>query len=82
MSGDSRPQQPELARSGRTPVDPDHAPDLAERPTGEDGADRLVPPENRPGHHPDREQDVPEALGGAGHGGGRGGAGHGGGEEQ
>jgi hypothetical protein len=66
----TRPQQPEIERSGRTPVDED-----AVQGTDHPRPDRVadpprgpVPEANRPGHHPDREQDKPEALGGAGHG--------------
>ncbi len=56
----STPQQPELHRSGHTPADPDHAQELAD-PTGEAGGrSGRVPEANRPGHHPDREQDKPD----------------------
>ena len=56
----STPQQPELARSRRSAVDPSSAKATAgETPnaTPEAGA---VPEDNRPGHHPDREQDQPD----------------------
>lgn len=58
----SRPQQPEIARSGRTDVDPDHAGEALEgnrapRSTGKTGP---VPAENQPGHHPPEEQDKPD----------------------
>jgi hypothetical protein len=56
-----RPQQPELYRSGTTSLEPDHVgSDLAahRRPRAS-GRSRPVPPDNRPGHHPDHEQDQP-----------------------
>jgi len=58
----SRPQQPELARSAKTDLDPDHIetglqgqkkPPVA----GETGP---VPVDNQPGHHPPKEQDKPD----------------------
>jgi hypothetical protein len=55
----STPQQPELARSGHTPADPDHAQELADPTTARDTAAGPVPDENRPGHHPDHDQDKP-----------------------
>lgn len=55
-----RPQQPELQRSGHTWVDPDHAGEVAaEQPPPRDTPVGRVPPENRPGHHADIEQDKP-----------------------
>jgi hypothetical protein len=52
---------PEVHRSGHTPVSPDHAAEVAgltpEAPSGPPGG--TVPPENRPGHHPEVEQDKP-----------------------
>lgn len=55
-----KPQQPELARSGRGATDQDSAkikagPELSdsEQPFGK------VPAENQPGHHPEKEQDKP-----------------------
>lgn len=56
------PQQPELRRSERTPAqDPDSvASDLeAHRRPGDSGRTGPVPEENRPGHHPEVEQDQP-----------------------
>lgn len=57
----TNPQQPELRRSERVPfqnpdaVEPNDAQELAdERGRG------PVPPENQPGHHPEKEQDKPE----------------------
>lgn len=59
----ANPQQPELRRSGRTPLTPDEANTAVEvehrAPAGEPGAG-PVPPENQPGHHPDQEQDQPD----------------------
>lgn len=52
---------PEIHRSGHTPVSPDHAAEVADTrpgPASEPGAG-SVPPENRPGHHPEVEQDKP-----------------------
>lgn len=62
MSG--RPQQPELNRSGRTDLEPDHA-ETAIEATGEraprdEEAPGPVPEDNRPGHHPDHDQDQPD----------------------
>lgn len=58
----SRPQQPEIARSGRTDVDPDHAAESldAKRTPRSKGRTGPVPPENQPGHHPPDEQDRPD----------------------
>src|SRR5688572_1276679 len=57
-----RPQQPELARSAKTDLDPDHIEtglqgQTVPAPGGETGP---VPPENQPGHHPAKEQDKPD----------------------
>lgn len=56
-----RPQQPEIERSGRTAVDQDHwQVDVdGAAPADEEGLG-PVPEENRPGHHPEHEQDGPE----------------------
>ena len=58
----SRPQQPEIARSGRTDVDPDHGGEALEgaRSPRSKGKTGPVPPENQPGHHPPEEQDKPD----------------------
>lgn len=58
----SRPQQPEIARSGRTDVDPEHAAESLEgrRTPRHKGRTGPVPPENQPGHHPSDEQDKPD----------------------
>ncbi len=57
-----RPQSEELNRSGTTEIDPDSIEsDLEARRQPDDcsGPAGPVPPENRPGHHPEREQDKP-----------------------
>ena len=60
----ANPQQPELARSRKTPaLDPDATEAVlsaAEAPTV-DRARGPVPVENQPGHHPAVEQDKPDA---------------------
>src|SRR5215204_2159712 len=60
----ANPQQPELARSRKTPsLDPDATESVlsaAEAPTV-DRARGPVPVENQPGHHPPVEQDKPDA---------------------
>jgi hypothetical protein len=56
-----KPQQPELGRSGRGETDPEgrRVTREADRSGSERGKSGKVPPENRPGHHPDVEQDKP-----------------------
>ncbi len=54
-----KPQEPEIRRSGRTPLDPDSV-EGRRGPTDEEGHTGPVPDENEPGHHPDHEQDKPE----------------------
>jgi hypothetical protein len=58
-----RPQQPELGRSGHTPaVEGQHAREVIEgqgQPADE-GSAGPVPEANRPGHHPETEQDQPD----------------------
>ena len=58
----ARPQQPELARSAKTDLDPDHIETgLQGQPTPKSGGETgPVPPENQPGHHPAKEQDKPD----------------------
>jgi hypothetical protein len=58
----ARPQQPELARSAKTDIDPDHVETgLQGQPIpGTGGETGPVPPENQPGHHPPQEQDKPD----------------------
>jgi hypothetical protein len=58
----SRPQQPELARSAKTDLDPDHVETglQGQRKPKSGGETGPVPPENAPGHHPPKEQDKPD----------------------
>jgi len=58
----SRPQQPELARSAKTDLDPDHVETglQGQRKPAAGGETGPVPPENQPGHHPTEEQDKPD----------------------
>ena len=56
----SKPQQPELRRSERGATDDDSAKIKAEKASGADQPPGWVPPDNRPGHHPDEEQDKPD----------------------
>ncbi|MFP3906152.1 MAG: hypothetical protein ACLFRV_08295 [Acidimicrobiales bacterium] len=58
-----RPQEPELQRSGNTPLDPDHMQtEVSTQPTAprDEPGSGPVPAENQPGHHPDDEQDKPD----------------------
>jgi hypothetical protein len=57
----SKPQQPELHRSGKGATDPASAKasaELTENP-GATGAGGPIPEDNQPGHHPEKEQDKP-----------------------
>lgn len=59
----SNPQQPELARSRKTPAqDPDSVASVVEgQPQPEaKGPAGPIPAENQPGHHPEAEQDKPD----------------------
>jgi len=56
----SKPQQPELHRSGHTPVDPAHAKETVSGGGGASGGLAPVPEANQPGHHPEVEQDEPQ----------------------
>jgi len=59
----SNPQQPELARSRKTPSqDQDAVAGVVEgqRQPGTEGPSGPVPPDNQPGHHPAEEQDKPD----------------------
>jgi hypothetical protein len=59
----SNPQQPELARSRKTPAqDQDAVAGVldGQREIGADAPRGPVPPENQPGHHPAEEQDKPD----------------------
>ena len=58
----SNPQQPELARSRKTPAqDGDAVAGVldGQRDVGADAPRGPVPAENQPGHHPAEEQDKP-----------------------
>ncbi len=54
------PQQPELARSRRSEVDPAAAKTRTGGPTTVKGRTGPVPEDNLPGHHPEHDQDKPE----------------------
>lgn len=56
----TKPQQPEIARSGRGEVDPSAAKTRRGGPTDSTPPAGAVPEENLPGHHPDHDQDKPE----------------------
>lgn len=61
----SKPQQPELARSGRGATDPHAVKTELTAPTQGAGDRELggpVPAGNLPGHHPDQEQDKPDGA--------------------
>jgi hypothetical protein len=60
------PQQPELRRSGLGSTDQDAAELRAtDHPNPDAGAEGLgpIPEANRPGHHPEQEQDKPTDKG-------------------
>ncbi len=58
----ARPQQPELARSAKTDLDPDHIETglQGQKAPATGGETGPVPPDNQPGHHPAKEQDKPD----------------------
>lgn len=58
----ARPQQPELARSAKTDLDPDHIETglQGQKAPATGGETGPVPPGNQPGHHPGKEQDKPD----------------------
>ncbi len=58
----AKPQQPEIARSGRGAVDPASTKSKvgAERNPRADDATGPVPEDNQPGHHPEHDQDKPD----------------------
>ncbi|MFL5796740.1 MAG: hypothetical protein ACJ77A_02260 [Actinomycetota bacterium] len=60
----TRPQQQEVRRSGRGETDQQGRRAAREAKRGGRPSDPAgpVPEENRPGYHPDREQDRPEGL--------------------
>ena len=57
----TRPQQPELERSGRSDVDQQGRRSAREQKSDDttEGTGGPMPPENRPGHRPEQEQDKP-----------------------
>lgn len=57
-----KPQQPELARSGRGEVDPNAVKTRRGGPTDTTEAPAPVPEDNLPGHHPEAEQDKPDVT--------------------
>jgi hypothetical protein len=58
----ARPQQPELARSAKTDLDPDHIETglQGQKAPSTGGETGPVPADNQPGHHPRKEQDKPD----------------------
>jgi pimeloyl-ACP methyl ester carboxylesterase len=58
----AKPQQPELHRSGRGATDPASAKAVGDisQPHDDEDTGGPVPAANRPGHHPQHEQDKPE----------------------
>jgi hypothetical protein len=63
----TKPQQPELRRSGKGATDADSAKAAVEvnPAAGGEGSVGPVPEDNLPGHHPEHEQDKPEGPPGA-----------------
>jgi hypothetical protein len=55
----TKPQQPEIARSGRGETDPAAAKTRTGGPTDATPPAGPVPEDNLPGHHPEQEQDKP-----------------------
>jgi hypothetical protein len=58
-----KPQQPELRRSGYGATSDDSAKikaATAEEKAATKGTDGPIPEDNRPGHHPEHEQDKPD----------------------
>ena len=58
----TKPQQPEVRRSGYGATDDDSAKAKLGGSTDVDGTAGPVPEGNRPDHHPDEEQDKPEPV--------------------
>ena len=57
----STPQQPELRRSGRGATDEHNAKARAKEEAAQaDEPKGWVPPDNRPGHRPEHQQDKPD----------------------
>ncbi len=57
----TKPQQPEVRRSGYGATDDDSAKRRTGGPDNEKGNAGPVPEANQPGHHPEAEQDKPES---------------------
>jgi len=55
----TKPQQPEIARSGRGEVDPAAAKTRRGGPTDETPPTGAIPADNLPGHRPEEDQDKP-----------------------
>ena len=55
----TKPQQPELRRSGLGATDQDSAKANIDGNVHSETGGGRVPPENQPGHHPEHEQDQP-----------------------
>jgi hypothetical protein len=55
----TKPQQPELRRSGLGSTDQDSAKIKAEDEIGSGGTTGPVPDENQAGHRPEQDQDKP-----------------------
>jgi hypothetical protein len=56
----TKPQQPELARSGRSEADPAAVKTRHGGPTDSTAPVGTIPEDNLPGHHPVHDQDKPE----------------------
>ena len=56
----TKPQSPELRRSGLGATDQDSAKINTDETPDPQGSTGRVPPANQPGHHPDTEQDKPD----------------------
>ncbi|MDQ1444428.1 MAG: hypothetical protein QOI20_892 [Acidimicrobiaceae bacterium] len=56
----TKPQQPELARSGRSETDPAAAKTRTGGPTDQTAPTGPIPEDNLPGHHPEHDQDKPD----------------------
>ncbi len=62
VSAMAKPQQPELARSGRGEVDPNAVKTRHGGPIDTTDAPGPIPEDNLPGHHPETEQDKPDVV--------------------
>jgi hypothetical protein len=56
----TKPQQPEIARSGRSELDPSAVKTRRGGPTDATPPTGAIPEDNLPGHHPVHEQDKPQ----------------------